>query len=81
MQQISISARIPETLACQVDALVQALGRNRSWAVAESLKAWIASEQQFLESVQIGMADVEAGRTLPNEAMREEIRHRQKPQA
>jgi predicted transcriptional regulator len=73
MTDITISARIPEELSEQLTTLAQALGRNRSWIIKEALRGYIASEQQFLEAVNEGLRDIEAGHVIDHQVVMDEI--------
>ena len=65
--QITISARIPESLGAQIDQLATVLDRNRSWIVEEALRAYIEDEIEFIKAVQEGLDAYEAGRVIPHE--------------
>ena len=58
-KEITVSTRVTEELATQLDQLSQALGRNRSWVLHKALETYIASEIQFLDAVQQGLNDLE----------------------
>lgn len=74
--QITISARVPETLGEQVDRLAAAIRRNRSWVIEEALRTYVAHELQFLEAVDEGLKAVEEGRTVPHEQVVAEMEQR-----
>ena len=79
MKAVTVSARIPEELNEQLTTLSQALRRNRSWVIEEALRGYIASEQQFLEAIEMGLGDVDAGRVVEHQevvAMMRERRQR-----
>jgi predicted transcriptional regulator len=67
MKAVTISARIPEELSDQLSTLAEALQRNRSWVIEEALRGYIASEQQFLEAVDEGLREIEAGEGVEHE--------------
>ena len=60
-KEITISTRVNEDLATQLDQLSEALGRNRSWVLHQALETYLASEQEFLASVQQGLDDLAQG--------------------
>jgi predicted transcriptional regulator len=76
MKDVTISARISEDLSEQLNSLAQALGRNRSWVIEEALRGYIATEQQFLEAVEEGLRDFEAGRVFEHEEVMAEMDER-----
>ncbi len=59
--EVSISAKVPEELSQQVDRLAAATRRNRSWVVEEALRVYLAQELEFLEAVEEGIHEMEAG--------------------
>ena len=63
-KEITISTRVTEELATQLDQLSQALGRNRSWVLHKALETYIASEIQFIEAVQQGLNDLAQGEVV-----------------
>ncbi len=73
MKEVTISARIPEDLNEQLSNLAQALRRNRSWIIKEAIRGYVASEKQFLEAVEEGIQDMEAGRVIPHETVMRDI--------
>ena len=62
--EVTISARVPMDLSQQVDRLADALRRNRSWIVEEALRSYIAQELAFLEAVEEGVRQMEAGEVV-----------------
>ena len=79
MAEVSIGARVPEIISQQVDRLAAATGRNRSWVVEQALRAYLAQELAFLEAVEEGIRQMEAGEVVPHsEIIADWERHRQK---
>ena len=78
MKAVTISARIPEDLSDQLSTLAEALQRNRSWIIEEALRGYIVSEQQFLEAVDKGLREVEAGDVIDNETVKARMAERHK---
>ena len=64
--QVSISAKVPEELSRQVDRLAAATNRNRSWVVEEALRVYLARELEFIEAVEEGIRQREAGEVIPH---------------
>ena len=64
--QVTLSARVPAELGQQVDRLAAAIRRNRSWVIEEALRRYIERETQFLDAIEEGIRDIEAGRTIPH---------------
>jgi predicted transcriptional regulator len=66
-QTVTLSARVPPEFRDQVDALAQALGRDRAWVVEEAVRRFVQSEQEFMTAVERGRADIAAGRFVDHE--------------
>ena len=60
-KEITVSTRVTEELASQLDQLSESLGRTRAWILHEALAAYIANEREFLEGVQQGRHDIDRG--------------------
>jgi predicted transcriptional regulator len=72
-----ITARVnPETLS-MLDALAARMRRSRAWIVGEALKDYVADQTAFLDFVQEGVDDLDAGRTVTHEEMIRELEARQ----
>jgi predicted transcriptional regulator len=69
MTTVNISARVPEGLRDQVDALAQALDRDRAWVIEQAVKRYLEDEAQFIAAVRAGIADADAGRVINMEEM------------
>lgn len=76
MKEVTISARIPQELSEELTSLAQALKRNRSWVIEEALRGYIASEKQFLDAVEEGLRDLEAGDVVDHAEVVEMMRER-----
>ena len=61
---VTLSAQVPAGLAQQVDELATTIRRDRSWIIEEALRAYVAQEMRFLQAVEEGLADLEAGRIV-----------------
>ena len=78
--EVSISARVPEELSRQVDRLAAATNRNRSWVVEEALRAYLARELEFIEAVEEGIRQGDAGEIVPHADVVAHVRERRKAQ-
>ena len=72
-QTVTLSARVPEEFRKQVDALAQALGRDRAWIVEQAVRRFVEAETEFIAAVQHGRADIAAGRFVTQEDMEAEL--------
>jgi predicted transcriptional regulator len=73
---VVISARIDEATAALLDQVAVAQGRSRAWLVSRAVAEAVAREAAFLEFVQAGIDDFEAGRFLTHEQFVAEILER-----
>jgi predicted transcriptional regulator len=75
MTTVNISARVPEVLRDQVDALAEALDRDRAWVIEQAVKRYLEDEAQFIAAVQQGRAAIAAGDFITHEEMQAELDH------
>jgi predicted transcriptional regulator len=66
-REITISTRVTEQMAEQMDRLSEQLGRSRSWLLHEALQAYLASELEFIDAVQEGLNDLAQGNVVDHE--------------
>jgi predicted transcriptional regulator len=66
-KEVTISTRVTEELAAQMDLLSGQLGRTRSWLLHEALKVYVASELEFIDAVQEGLTDLAEGNVVSHE--------------
>ena len=72
----NISLRMSEEKIEQVDRLAKALGRSRAWIINEATERYLAYESWFIEQVEQGLAEVEAGKTIPHDKVMAGLRER-----
>jgi len=70
----TITVRIPVGLREKLDRLAAITRRSRSFHAAEALEHYIDEELDIVEGILRGIADVEAGRTVPHEQVIAELR-------
>ncbi len=73
MEEVTISARVPEELSQQITVLAQALRRNRSWIIEEAIRGYVRLEQQFIDAVQEGLRADDAGDVVAHDVVMAEI--------
>ena len=74
-----ISVRADESLIADLDQLADALDRNRNWVINEALANYVELQRWQLQQIQKGIADTDAGRTIPHKQVRarmERLMHR-----
>ena len=64
-----MTAHVPVPLAEQVDQLATRLDRSRGWIVKQALSAFVEQEQHRYNLTLEGLADVDAGRTVDQDAV------------
>ncbi|MFG5939196.1 ribbon-helix-helix domain-containing protein [Salmonella enterica subsp. enterica serovar Weltevreden] len=62
----TISAQIPVELA---QNLAVELDRSKSWVIKEALLSMLAERERRHQSIQVGLADVDAGRVVSHSDM------------
>lgn len=68
---VTITARIPISLAKRLEAYAKAAKRTRSWVVQDILDRYVDGEIAFVEAVNVGIRELDAGLGIPHEeAMR-----------
>ena len=62
-----ITAKLPESLASELDDVADRIDRSRSWIVREAVSQWLAEEQRRYDLTLEALADVDAGRTFSHQ--------------
>ena len=62
-----ITARVDAETAALVDRVARANGKTRASFAAEAIRRAAEDEAEFLAFVQVGIDDLDAGRTVPHE--------------
>jgi predicted transcriptional regulator len=82
IKDVTISARVPAALDAGLERLAAATGRSKSWHLNAALEAYVAAELAFVEAVQEGLADLEAGHVVEHETVMADVaRRRRRPAA
>ena len=64
-----MTAHIPLDLAAKVDAAASRIERSRGWVVKQALAAWVDLEEERHRMTLEALAEVDAGRGIPHEAI------------
>jgi len=64
LKKQTISAQIPTELANALENLAVELDRSKSWIIKEALTTMLAERERRHQSIQAGLADVDAGRVV-----------------
>jgi predicted transcriptional regulator len=62
-----ITARLDTDTLALVDKVAKSQGRSRAWFVAKAVQRAAETEADFIAFVQLGLDDIEAGRTVPHQ--------------
>lgn len=67
LKSIAIGARISPKLDAGLNRLAQLTGRPKSWHLCEAIQSYVRNEQEFIEAVKDGLADMRSGRVSEHE--------------
>ncbi len=70
----SITIRIDEETAAQVDELAGAMDRTRSWIADAALQRYLQEERKWLEDIRAGIDELDRGESIPHDQVISEIR-------
>lgn len=65
-----VTAHLPIALADKIEELAAGLERSKGWIVKQALSEWVVQEEQRRQWTLDAMADVDAGRVIPDEAVK-----------
>ena len=66
-KSVTITARIPASLAKRLEAYAKAAKRTRSWVVQDILDRYVDNEMTIVEAVNEGLRELDAGLGIPHE--------------
>jgi len=69
----NFSIRVPLEIKEKLDALAKAVDRPRNYLIAEAIERYVEAESWQVERILAGIADDEAGRTIPHEQLVAEV--------
>lgn len=73
MTSTTLSIRLSAETKTQLGLLATATRRSKSFLAAEAVAAYVAREQAIIAGIERGLADMEAGRTVPHDEAMAEI--------
>ncbi len=73
---VTITARIPARLAIRLEAYAKAARRTRSWVVQDILDRYVDDELAFVEAVNEGLRELDAGLGIPHEEVFRKLREK-----
>jgi predicted transcriptional regulator len=70
-QSETVTVRLDSTTKSRLEELAQHTRRTKSFLAGEAIADYVERELKIVEGIKRGLADIEAGRTVPHdEAMR-----------
>lgn len=66
---VPVTVRVSEETNEKLERISKATERSKSKLLASAIDAYIESERQFLEGMERGLADMNAGRVIGNDEM------------
>ncbi len=62
----TITIRVSAEMKSKLGQLAQETRRSKSFLAAEAVAGYVARELEIVAGIQLGLADIEAGRTVPH---------------
>jgi predicted transcriptional regulator len=75
-KSVTVTARIPATLAKRLEAYAKAAKRTRSWVIEDILDRYVDGEIAFVKAVQVGIDALERGESTPHEEVFRKLREK-----
>jgi len=64
MADTRLSVRVPAALAERLDRVAQATARTRSYVAVRAIESYCEDEEEALEKIREGLADLDEGRSV-----------------
>jgi predicted transcriptional regulator len=75
-KSVTITARIPASLAKKLEAYAKAAKRTRSWVIQDILDRYVDGEIAFVEAVNVGLRELDAGLGIPHDEVFRRLREK-----
>jgi predicted transcriptional regulator len=72
----NISLRMDDEKIDRIDRLASELGRSRAWVLNQATDRFLEYEEWFVQQVRDGIADADAGNTIPHDQVMAEMRRK-----
>ena len=69
----TMTIRLSNETKAELGLLANATRRSKSFLAAEAVAAYVARERGIIEGIERGLADMNAGRTVPHDAAMAEV--------
>jgi predicted transcriptional regulator len=73
MNSTTMTIRVPMEVHDKLARLAQGTRRSRSFLAAEALAAYVDRELSIIQGIELGLADLAAGRTVPHDQAMKEV--------
>jgi predicted transcriptional regulator len=80
-KSVSIDARITVDVDERLSKLAVATGRSKSRLIADAVRSYVASEAAFVEAVEEGLRDLDAGDVVDHDTVFAELERRKRSRA
>jgi predicted transcriptional regulator len=67
MADTRLSVRVPAALAERLDRVAKASARSRSYVALQAIETYCETEEEILEKIRAGLADLDEGRSVSQE--------------
>ncbi len=74
MQAKPTTIQLSEEILAAIDGMAQTLGQSRDWVIEDALNRYLEYETWFRAEVQKGLDDLEAGREVSTEELKDRLR-------
>ena len=65
-----VTAKLPDELVKEMDEVADRMDRSKSWIVRQAVAEWLAEEQRRYELTLEGLKDIDEGRMVSHEDMK-----------
>ena len=69
----TMTIRLSSETKAELGLLANATRRSKSFLAAEAVAAYVTRERAIIEGIERGLADMNAGRTIPHDAAMAEV--------
>ncbi len=69
----SITVRVSDEVAAEVDEIASAVDRSRTWVVTDALERYLREEREWLAEVRAGLEDLDRGNRVSHEEVMAEM--------
>jgi predicted transcriptional regulator len=74
MSEVTVTVRMTKNLRDRLEALSEVTRRSKSFLSMEAIQHYVETEEEIVLGIKRGLADIEAGRTVPHEEAMSRIR-------